>query len=147
MLKDKDQRILDELRRDAGQNVTSISKKLLIPRATVQERIKRMEREGIIKKFTAVVDYAKLGKPITVFVFVSFLPGADADQRELAQEIAQIEGIYEVYLISGEWDILLKVRGESMEEIGALVIDRLRGMKGVARTVTCTCFTTAKEDV
>jgi DNA-binding Lrp family transcriptional regulator len=48
-------------------------------------------------------------------------------------------------MISGEYDMLLKVRGSSMEEIGKLVIDRLREVKGVARTLTCACFTTVKE--
>jgi len=51
-----------------------------------------------------------------------------------------------VHLISGEHDILLKVRGESMERIGDLVIDKLRQMDGVGRTLTCTCFSTVKDE-
>ena len=66
-------------------------------------------------------------------------------QRELANRIAKIPGIYEVHIISGEYDLLLKVRGTSLEDIGKLVIDKLRQLKGVGRTLTCTCFETVKE--
>jgi len=48
-------------------------------------------------------------------------------------------------VISGEWDILLKVRAGSVEEIGALVVDRLRAMKGIEKTETCVAFQTIKE--
>jgi len=46
--------------------------------------------------------------------------------------------------VSGEYDILLKVRGSSIEEIGNLVVDRLRDVEGVARTLTCASFSTVK---
>ena len=45
----------------------------------------------------------------------------------------------------GEWDILLKVRASTLEEIGNLVVDRLRSMSGVEKTETCVSFQTIKE--
>jgi len=66
-------------------------------------------------------------------------------QRDTAEEISTISGIFEVHMISGEYDMLLKVRGASMEEIGSLVIDKLREVKGVARTLTCAVFTTVRD--
>ena len=48
-------------------------------------------------------------------------------------------------MIAGKWDIMLKVRAGSMDELGKLVLDKLRAMKGVMRTVTCVCFNTVKE--
>ena len=76
---------------------------------------------------------------------MQFSPVEGLSQRETADEIADLRGISEVHMISGEWDMLLKVRGSSMEDIGKLVIDKLREIKGVARTLTCACFTTIKE--
>ena len=48
-------------------------------------------------------------------------------------------------VISGEWDIMLKVRAGSVEEIGTLVVDKLRMMKGIEKTQTCVAFQTVKE--
>jgi DNA-binding Lrp family transcriptional regulator len=141
----KDLAILRELQRDARQSVTELAGTIGAPRATVQERIRKLERSGVILQYTARVAHDKLGLPATAFVLVSFLPGGSVSQRELAQRIARLEGVAEVHVISGEWDILLKVRGASMEEIGRLVIDRLRTVPGVGRTVTCASFWTVRE--
>jgi len=145
MLDDKDIAILRELRKDARRSTKAIAKDLAIPRATVHERIKRMLDKGVIKGFTAVPDYSKLGEPVTAFVLVSFLPNSTVSQRELAQRIAEIDGVQEVHVVSGEHDILLKVRGESMESIGSLVIDKLRSIPGVGRTLTMASFATIKD--
>ena len=82
-----------------------------MPRATVHERIKRMVEKGIIKGFTVKIDHAKMGRPITAFILISFLPEPTISQRNLAQDIAMMEGVQEVHLISGEYDILVKVTG------------------------------------
>jgi DNA-binding Lrp family transcriptional regulator len=72
------------------------------------------------------------------------MPGT-VSQRNLGIQIGQLPRVTEVHLITGEWDIMLKVRAGSMEELGKLVLDKLREMKGVMRTVTCVCFNTLKE--
>jgi len=144
MIGEKDLRILDELMEDARKSVVDISNDLGIPRATVQERIHKMKQSGIIRKFVAIPDYSLLGRPITTFILVSFMPGT-VSQRELGEQISQLPRVEEVHLITGEWDIMLKVRAESMDELGKLVLDKLRAMKGVMRTVTCVCFNTLKE--
>lgn len=145
MIDEKDSAILAELIKDARKTTKSIAKELGIPRATVHDRIARMEQKGVIKRYTAVPDYAQLGLGVTAFVLVQFEPEKGVSQRDTAEEIARLDGIFEVHMISGEYDMLLKVRGSSMEEIGKLVIDKLRDVKGVARTLTCAVFTTVKE--
>jgi Lrp/AsnC family leucine-responsive transcriptional regulator len=145
MLDEKDSAILGELIKDSRKTTKAIARELDIPRATVHDRINRMEEREVIRKYTAVPDYSKLGLGVTAFILTQFDHGEGRSQRETAEEIALIEGIFEVHLISGEYDILLKVRGASMEEIGELVVDRLRDVKGVARTLTCASFSTVKE--
>ncbi|MDG6899794.1 MAG: Lrp/AsnC family transcriptional regulator [Nitrososphaerota archaeon] len=146
MLDEKDERILRELVKDGRKSVVEISDELEIPRATVQERLKRLTESGVIRKFVAVPDYSKIGKPVTAYVFVTFRSERDVSQRDLAEEVSKIPGVYEVSVISGEWDILLKVRASSVEEIGGLVVDKLRAMKGIEKTQTCVAFQTIKED-
>lgn len=145
MLDEKDILILEELMKDSRKTTKAIARELDMPRATVHDRIVKMEQRGVIRKYTAVPDYAQLGLGVTAFVLVQFEPEKGVSQRDTAEEIALLDGIFEVHMISGEYDMLLKVRGASMEEIGKLVIDRLRDIKGVARTLTCAVFTTVKE--
>lgn len=145
MFDEKDQAILDELLKDSRKTTKAIARELDIPRATVHDRIVKMEQKKLIKKYTAIPDYSQLGIGVTAFILVQFSPQEGMSQRETAEEIAELKGIHEVHMISGEYDMLLKVRGASMEEIGKLVIDKLREIKGVARTLTCACFTTVKE--
>jgi DNA-binding Lrp family transcriptional regulator len=145
MLDEKDSSILEELMMDSRKTTKAIARELGIPRATVHDRIVKMEQKRIIKKYTAVPDYSQLGLGVTAFILVQFESEKGLSQRDTADDIASISGIFEVQMISGEYDMLLKVRGSTMEEIGKLVIDRLREVKGVARTLTCACFTTVKE--
>jgi len=145
MLDEKDSAILEELMKDARKTTKAIARELDIPRATAHDRIVKMEQKKIIKKYTAVPDYAQLGLGVTAFILVQFESEKGVSQRDTAEEIALLPGIFEVHMISGEYDMILKVRGSSMEEIGKLVIDRLRDVKGVSRTLTCACFTTVKE--
>jgi len=145
MLDEKDSAILEELMKDSRKTTKAIARELDIPRATVHDRIVKMEQKGVIKRYTAVPDYVQQGLGVSAFILVQFEPEKGISQRETAEDISSLPGIFEVHMISGEYDMLLKVRGASMEEIGKLVIDRLREVKGVARTLTCAVFTTVKE--
>jgi DNA-binding Lrp family transcriptional regulator len=145
MIDAKDGKILDELMRDGRKSVVEIANELDLPRATVQERLKKMVAVGVIKKFVAIPDYSKIGRQVMAYVFVTFSGGGGLSQRKLAEEISKIPGVYEVSVISGEWDILLKVRAGSVEEIGSLVVDRLRATRGIEKTETCVAFQTIKE--
>lgn len=141
-----DAKILRALAEDASLAITKLANKIGVPRTTIQERIKRMRLQGIIKRFTVVVNHKLLGKPTTAFVLVSFMPGSGYSQKEVAQKIGKMPGVCEVHLIAGEWDILLKVRGESIEEIGKLIIEKIRAIPGVAKTLTCTVFESVMEE-
>lgn len=141
---EKDHKIIEELMENAEQSITELAAKLRIPRTTVQERVKRLKQLGVIKKYTIQVNYSKLGKPATAFILISFEQGA-MSQKKLAQEIAKLPEVVEAHLITGEWDILVKVRTDSMQSIGSLVVDKLRTMEGVGKTMTCVSFSAVKE--
>lgn len=147
MIDNKDKKILSELKKNARNSTKNIAKNVRIPRVTVHDRIEKMKSSGIIKSFTTITDYNKIGLSTKVFIFVSFLHNTNVSQRELANKISKIPGVYEVHIISGEYDLLIKVRGESLEEIGKLVVDKLRDLKGVGSTLTCACFETIKEEL
>ncbi len=146
MIDEKDQLILTALRENAGRPVRMLEREVGLPRSTIQNRISKMLRTGVIRKIVAIPDYNKIGLPVTAIILVSFNPSARTTQREMAEAIAKIENVYEVHVVAGTWDLILKARGRSIQEIGELVVDRLRLVPGVAQTVTCSCFFTIKEE-
>jgi Lrp/AsnC family transcriptional regulator, leucine-responsive regulatory protein len=147
MIDKKDEMIIAELKKNARNSTKNIAKNINMPRVTVHDRIQKMKEEGIIKSFNVSIDYKKIGFATEVFIFISFIPTPDVSQRELAKRIAKLPGVYEVHIISGEYDLLLKVRGKSLEDIGMLVVDKLRQLKGVGRTLTFACFESVKEEI
>lgn len=147
MLDEKDEQILARLREDAKMTTKAIAEETGIPRTTVHDRITKMEERGVIRQYTVVPDFDAVGEPATAFVFVAYDTGVDQPQDVLAEEIAEIDGVYDVHLVSGDWDILVKVRGPDVETIGELVIGRMQELEGVGRTVTSTVFRTVAESV
>jgi Lrp/AsnC family leucine-responsive transcriptional regulator len=147
MIDRKDELIIAELKKNARNSTKKIAVNINIPRVTVHDRIQKMIKQGIIKSFNISIDYKKIGYTTEVFIFISFIPTPDVSQRELAKRISKLPGVHEVHIISGEYDLLLKVRGKSLEDIGVLVVDKLRQLKGVGRTLTFACFETVKEEL
>lgn len=64
---------------------------------------------------------------------------------EIAKEIVKLEEVQEVHLISGECDILVKVRLKNVEDVEKFVLEKIRKIKGVEKTQTCIVFNTQKE--
>jgi len=145
----KDIQILRIIQRNSKLTTREIAKQLKIPVTTVFTRIKRLEQKGIIKGYRAILDEKKLGKSTTAFILASFTyrtPNRELlSQRELAKEIAKFPEVQEVHIITGDWDLLIKIKAESVEAIGKFVIDKLRLVKGIEKTLTCVVFETEKE--
>ncbi|GGM68724.1 transcriptional regulator [Thermogymnomonas acidicola] len=144
-LDDKDWKILSYLSERGREKISDISNAIGIPRVTVYERMQNLVREGVIQRFTFIPNYKLIGLPVTAYIFVEFDPSEKVTQRELAKRVAQMPEVEEVHIVTGEWDLLLKVRAPSMEDIGNFVLDRLRETKGIAKTETITIFSTVKE--
>ena len=101
-----DRRILRHLIRDARQPVTSLASVLGLKETTVRRRIKRLVENGVIRRFTIALDYAKAGNPITVLmgVNVGSMPGP-----KVAEALRGINNIVEIYTVTGEFDLILKI--------------------------------------
>jgi len=150
-LDEKDLKILRLLQINCKATTKEIAKKVNSPITTVFAKIKRMEQLGIIKNYKAVLDAEKLGKGTTAFIFVSFSYRGRSEnekiisQRKIAKEIAKFPEVQEVHIITGDWDILIKVKAKNVDAIGRFVIDKLRTVRGIEKTLTCMVFATTKE--
>jgi DNA-binding Lrp family transcriptional regulator len=124
--------------------------RLNIPVTTVHSKVKRLEREGFIKSYKAILDHRKLQQNATAFIQATFsyrLAGEEKllSQRDVAREVAKFEEVQEVHIITGDWDLLMKVKAQDVDAIGKFVVDKLRTVKGIEKTITCMVFDTAKE--
>ncbi|MCD6562561.1 MAG: Lrp/AsnC family transcriptional regulator [Thermoproteales archaeon] len=146
----KDIRILEELQNNCRVTVRELAKKVQSPITTVYSKIKRLEKEGIIKGCRAILDHKKLGLMTTAFIFISFSyelreHGRKITQREVLEKISLLPEVQEAHIITGDWDILLKVRVKNVDDLGKFVVDKLRIIEGVSRTLTSVVLDTAKE--
>ena len=147
---EKDLELLDELQKDCRQSLKKIARKLSMSITTVYDRMKKLEKEGIIKGYKATIDPEKTDNAMTAFIFAKieyFSPGSEEplSQREIAKRISMLPGVSDVYIVPGDWDILIKVRGKNIKDLADFVIDRLRRIKGIGRTFTTDVWITVKE--
>lgn len=149
-LDEKDTAILALTQENSKLTAKQIAKKINAPITTVFAKTKRMEELGIIKEYRAILAPEKLGSGTTAFILASVSYRVKADdvpisQRIVAGEIAKFAEVQEVHIITGDWDLLIKLRAESVDSIGKFVVDKLRLIKGLEKTLTCMVFETVKE--
>ena len=150
-LDELDIKILRILQENCKLSTREMASQLDVPITTVYSRIKRLEGLGLIKGYRALLDSKKLGKGTTAFILasVAYTHPRRSDiisQREVAEEVSKFPEVQEVHIISGDWDLLIKVRAEDVDRVGSFVVDKLRTVEGVEKTLTCMVFNTLKEE-
>ena len=143
-----DRGVLRMIQANCRLTAREISAQTHLPVTTVFAKIKRLERLGLVKGYHAVLNSKELGAGTTAFILAAFAYQAEerlASQHKVAKEIASFPEVQEVHIISGEWDILIKVKATDVESIGKYVVDKLRLVKGIEKTLTCLVFESEKE--
>lgn len=110
-----DHAILKLLQHDAKMTVKEISDKVHLSTTPVHERIKRMEKSGIIKQYATLVDHSKVKKGLMVIVYVSLKQHNKSAGTKFIKHINELNEVIECYNISGEFDFMLKVVAENMD--------------------------------
>jgi Lrp/AsnC family leucine-responsive transcriptional regulator len=146
----RDIKILKLLQRNCRMTAKEIAKKIGSPITTVYAKIKRMEELGVIKQYKAILDSKKLDKGAAAFILTSFVyrPGGrekPLSQRDVAKQIAAFPEVQEVHIITGGWDILIKVKADHVDTLGKFVMDKLRIVEGIENTLSCIVYETVKE--
>jgi DNA-binding Lrp family transcriptional regulator len=149
-LDEKDSAILVLIQENSKLTAKQIAKKINAPLTTVFAKIKRMEELGVIREYRAIVAPEKLNAGTAAFILASVSYRSKSDdvpvsQRVVAEEIARFSEVQEVHIITGDWDLLVKLRAENVDAIGKFVVDKLRLIKGLEKTLTCMVFETVKE--
>ncbi len=150
-LDEKDQAILTLIQENSKLTAKQIAKKVNAPITTVFAKIKRMEEAGVIKQYRAILSPDKLNLGTAAFILASVsytttkADGIPISQRDVAEEIARFPEVQEVHIITGDYDLLVKLRAENVDAVGKFVVDKLRRIKGLEKTLTCMVFETVKE--
>jgi len=130
-----DYKILEALQEDAKQTYTAIGKLLGIAHSTVYDRIRRMEQNGIIKKYAALIDAEKAGaKKITAMMTIYTDP---KESEKVAEKLCKAPEILEVYTsLSEELQIIAKVIAENQESLHSFIANVVAPLPGVLRVRT-----------
>ncbi len=139
-LDNKDLQILTYLQENGRDKISEISSKLGIPRATVFERMERLKKEGYIQKYTVDLDYEKLGYSIMAYILIAYDYKSMVSQRELCQNLCKMDNILSASIIAGDWDVIVLSVTKNMKELSDLVLGKLKGMEGIAKTLSVPVF-------
>lgn len=126
-----DMKIIKCLTEDARTTYRHIAEESGVSEATVKNRIDRMMEEGVIKKFTVMLDYHKLGRAIKSFIGLRVQP---AKLQEIVGHFKEHPDIHVVYRTSGDVDLLFEVIFEKMEDLNTFLENEL-ALDGILGTV------------
>ena len=141
-LNETDIKILQGLLEDARFSSRQIAKKVGVSVGTVLARIKKMEREGIIKRYSALLDHEKLGYELTVLTEITVSKGKLV---ETEKEIAKIPNVCSVYDVTGLTDAVIIAKFKGRADLGQFT-KRLLALPYIERTNTHVVLSTIKED-
>jgi DNA-binding Lrp family transcriptional regulator len=141
-LDETDIKILKSLTLNARLSSRQIAKQCGVSIGTALSRIKKMEKKGIIKGYSALLDQEKLGYELTV---VSEITVSKGRLLEMENEIARLQNVCCVYDVTGLIDAVIVAKFKNREELGKFT-KRLLAMPYVERTNTHVVLTTIKED-
>ena len=132
-LDETDRRIIAALRADGRMSMRTLAASLHISRAGAYARVERLQRDGVITGYTAVVDPERYGFGISAYVYIKI---SQHSWKEVRRRIAEIPEVWHGALVSGENDLVLLVRTHDAASLRELVLNTFQAMPDVLSTQT-----------
>ncbi len=126
-----DRRILTVLQKEGRITNAELSERVNLSPSACHRRVQRLEEEGFIGKYVALLDTRKIGKPTTVFVEITLQGQADELLDAFEREVARVPDILECHLMAGQADYLLKIMAEDTEDFARIHRQYLSRLPGV----------------
>jgi Lrp/AsnC family transcriptional regulator for asnA, asnC and gidA len=140
---DLDKRILEFLREDSRVSLKVIAENTGKPVSTIHERIKKLVRNGILRKFTVLIDYGKMGYGIKVLILVNVDGKHIIDVENYVSQHPNVQAVYD---ITGEFDVAVLAAFKSMSELDKFVKWLLQN-PFIRQTRTSIVFRVVKETI
>lgn len=138
-----DRKILALLQEDDRLALAELSKRVGVPASTINDRIKRLTKQGVISGFHARLDPEKLGLELLAFMLVSW--SDPKVEPAFLKKVRAAEQVLECHHVTGAWNYLLKVRLRNTKELETFLSGTIKAVRGVERTETIITLSTAKE--
>lgn len=144
-LDEKDLSILRLLQKDAKLSVRDISTRINLSPTPTHERIKRMEKSGVIKEYTAVLDRKKVNKGMMVVCMIALKSHNKKEATQFIEEVSKLKEVVEFYNISGDFDFMLKILAPNMDEFHEFFVNKLSEIEGIGQTKSIFVMKSIKE--
>ena len=141
------QEVLEILKRNARTSVEDIARETGLTPEAVAEAIAGYEKSGLIRGYRAIVNDDRLDdERVTAVIEVKVQPEREGGFDRVARRIARFPEVVNMYLMSGKFDLLLFVEGDSLKKVASFVSQRLAPLEGILSTGTHFMLRTYKED-
>lgn len=127
-----DKHILRLLQKDCSLNSKQIADEVGLSVTPTYERIKRLEKSGVIEKYIAVLNKAKVGKSLVVFCNVSLQLHSKPLLKKFEQTIIRFDEVMECYHTAGAFDYLLKILANDMNEYQNFITNKLAALENIS---------------
>lgn len=138
-----DRKLLALLQADDRLALKDLSKKIGAAPSTLNDRIKRLVRDGVITGFHARLSPEALGLDLLAFMLVGW--GDPKVEPVFLEKMRRSPAVMECHHVTGVWNYLIKIRVKNTREFENFIANTVKAVKGVQRTETLICLSTAKE--
>ncbi|WP_372909944.1 Lrp/AsnC family transcriptional regulator [Salinigranum sp.] len=145
-LDDTDRAILRALQEDARTPFSEIARQIDMSSATVHDRVSRLKEAGVIEGYHAKVNPQAVGYSASAFVGLRIEQSRDDAVEGFVDHLKQVEGVQEVHLTTGDWDVLIRVYAEDTDGLRELLFDNVAGVEGFGRSYTMVVLGTEHDD-
>lgn len=129
-----DKKLLHFLQEDSTQTNKQLGLRLGLSPTAVHERIKKLQREGIIEKYVAVLNRNKVQKGFVVFCHLKLVQHTKENVTTFEREVARLPEVLECYHVSGDYDYILKIYMANMEEYRGFMVTKLTTLHHIGST-------------
>jgi Lrp/AsnC family leucine-responsive transcriptional regulator len=129
-----DKKLLGLLQEDTKKTTKELSMVLNLSVTAVYERIKKLEREGVISKYVAILDRNKVEKAFVVFCHIKLIQHTKDFVTTFESEVVKLDEVLECFHVSGDYDYILKVHVKDMDEYREFMVTKLTGLNHIGST-------------
>lgn len=129
-----DFRILNLIQENSKYTHKQLSLQLNLSSTAIYERIKKMERSGVIRNYTVVLDRKVLGRELMVFSHIKLEKHSQQNIADFEQKISKLHEVHECFHVSGDYDYLLKMTFRNMDEYREFMVKKLTTISSIGST-------------
>jgi Lrp/AsnC family leucine-responsive transcriptional regulator len=140
-----DRNILDTLSREGRLSSTELARRVGLSKTPVQARVRRLEKDGYIRGYAALIDRERMGEGHIAFVQVTLSDTRSAALDAFNQAVLKVREIEQCHMIAGGFDYLLKIRTKDISSYRRVLGERISALPHVAQTSTFVAMETVKD--